>query len=294
MSTTVLITHLMLCLMKITAASNQDCRLVESVSDYALFEHTFMSISGTRFESCAAACDADPVCYSFNYFIPYMTCELNNSSRRADSSFFLHRSRAVYLDKLREPVDYCQTYPCWNNGTCKIVRRHPGFECSCHEGFSGEKCEICSSSPFGLSNHKLPDQNFNASSSSSPFRPSDARLNANTSWVNEGTFNQFLQISFQPHSKRITGVATQGNPHNDWWVTRYNLQYSSDGVTWSYYEFFRAPGSRKEFAANQDRNTVITNQLQPPITAMYLRIAPTAWVGKIALRVEIYGCTDYN
>lgn len=141
MSPTVLITHLMLCLMKITAASNQDCRSVESVSDYALFEHTYKLIFGTRFESCAAACDADPDCYSFNYFIPYMTCELNNSSRREDSSHFLRRSGAVYLDKLKEPVDYCQTFLCRNNGTCKIVRRHPGFECLCHEEFSGEKCE---------------------------------------------------------------------------------------------------------------------------------------------------------
>lgn len=105
---------------------------------------------------------------------------------------------------------------------------------------------VCSSSPLGLGNRQLPDQNFNASSSVDPFRPSDARLHENTSWVNEGlAINLFLQISFQHHSKLITGVATQGNPDNDWWVTRYNLLYSSDGVTWSYYEYEGAPGSRK-------------------------------------------------
>lgn len=141
MSTTVLIIHVMLCLMKIAAASNQDCRTVKSISDHALFEHTYKLISGTRMESCAATCDADPVCYSFNYFIPSMTCELNNSSRHADSSYFLRRSGAVYFDKLKELVDYCQTFPCRNNGTCKVVRRYPGFECLCRDGFSGEKCE---------------------------------------------------------------------------------------------------------------------------------------------------------
>ena len=141
MSTSVVITHLLLCLMKITAASHEDCRTVKSVSDHALFEHTYKFISGTRFESCAARCDADPLCYSFNYFIPKMTCELNNSSRRADPSYFLRRSGAVYLDKLKKPEDHCRTFPCKNNGTCMTVRRSPGFECLCHDEFSGEKCE---------------------------------------------------------------------------------------------------------------------------------------------------------
>ncbi|KAJ7351032.1 hypothetical protein OS493_037214 [Desmophyllum pertusum] len=227
---------------------------------------------GTRIESCAAICDADQLCYSFNYVIPSKTCELNNSSRRADSKYFLRRPGAVYLDKLNERVDVCQTLPCNHHGTCKAVGRHPGFECSCYDEFSGEMCEICSPSPLGLGNHQLHDENFNASSSVSPYKPSDARLHSNTSWVNEGVESgQFLQISFQPHSKLITGVATQGNPHNGGWVIRYNLLYSLDGVTWSYYG---AAGSRKRFDGNDDRNTAITNQLQPPISAMYLRITP--------------------
>jgi len=126
-----------------------------------------------------------------------------------------------------------------------------------------------------------------------PYKPSDARLRTNTSWVSEGVY-EFLQISFQPYSKLVTGVATQGNPHHYWFVIRYNLLYSSDGVTWSYYEHEGQPGSRKVFAANQDSNTTITIQLQPPIRAMYLRIAPLAWQEKIAIRVEIYGCNDHS
>ena len=59
---------------------------------------------------------------------------------------------------------------------------------------------------MGLSNHMLPDQNFNASSSLAPFKPSDARLHAsNASWVDDGVENdRFLQISFQPLSKLVT------------------------------------------------------------------------------------------
>ena len=105
---------------------------------------------------------------------------------------------------------------------------------------------VCNPSSLGLSNHELSDLNFNASSSFSPFAPRDARLYANASWANEGySSDEFLQISFHPYSKLITGVATQGNPHHDWWIYRYYLQYSLDGFTWSFYEAASYPGSRK-------------------------------------------------
>ena len=141
MPTTVLVIYLFVCLTKVTVFSNQECRSVESISDFALFRHTYRQMSGTRIESCAAMCDADLLCYSFNYVVPAMTCELNNSSRRADSGNFLRRSGSVYLDKLKEPADYCVSLPCRNNGTCRTVRRHPGFECFCHDEFTGAKCE---------------------------------------------------------------------------------------------------------------------------------------------------------
>ena len=141
MSATVLVIYLFVCLMKVTVVSNHECRSVRSISDFALFRHTYRQKSGTRIESCAAMCDADSLCYSFNYFVPAMTCELNNSSRRADSGNFLRKSGSVYLDKLKEPADYCVSLPCRNNGTCKTVRRHPGFECFCHDEFTGAKCE---------------------------------------------------------------------------------------------------------------------------------------------------------
>ena len=36
---------------------------------------------------------------------------------------------------------------------------------------------------------------------------------------------------------------------------------------------------------------MVTNQLQHPTRAMYLRIVPRAWQNKVALRVEVYGCS---
>ena len=141
MSTALFVVHLFVCLMKIAVVSSQACRSVRSVSDFALCRHTYKQVTGRGIESCAANCDADPLCYSFNYFVLTMTCELNNSSRHADSGNFLRRFGSVYLDKLKEPPDYCVSFPCRNNGTCKAIRRHPGFECFCHDEFTGAKCE---------------------------------------------------------------------------------------------------------------------------------------------------------
>lgn len=286
--------HVSLCIMETSASLK--CRSVASFSDHALTGYTYKVTSGIRFESCAATCDADPHCYSFNYVIRDKTCELSNSSRSADSEYFVRRSGVVYMDKLTEPVEHCKTLPCRNNGTCQKIQRHPGFECFCQDVYRGEKCEICSPTALGLGDNKLPDQNFNASSSLHPFRPSDARLHAaGSSWVSDGVEkDRFLQISFQPHPRLITSVATEGSPGHDWWVVLYNLQYSLDGVTWFYYENENSPGSRKVFNGNQDRNSVVTNQLHSPIRALYLRISPLFWTGKIALRVEIYGCNTYS
>ena len=44
------------------------------------------------------------------------------------------------------------------------------------------------------------------------------------------------------------------------------------------------------FSANSDRNTIVYNVLSPPITARYIRIAPCTYHGKVAMRMEIYGC----
>ena len=47
--------------------------------------------------------------------------------------------------------------------------------------------------------------------------------------------NQFLQIDLGT-MYLITGVATQGQPSNDFWVTKFKLSYSADGATsWKSY-----------------------------------------------------------
>lgn len=44
------------------------------------------------------------------------------------------------------------------------------------------------------------------------------------------------------------------------------------------------------FTGNTDRDTVVFNEMFPPITARFIRFRPLSWNGDIGLRMELYGC----
>ena len=45
------------------------------------------------------------------------------------------------------------------------------------------------------------------------------------------------------------------------------------------------------FTGNIDRHTVVTNALQSPFSARYVKILPKTWNGRPSMRVEYYtGC----
>ena len=47
--------------------------------------------------------------------------------------------------------------------------------------------------------------------------------------------NQWIQVALGSFTK-ITGIATQGRDRVNQWVTKYQLQYSDDGVNFEYYK----------------------------------------------------------
>ena len=47
----------------------------------------------------------------------------------------------------------------------------------------------------------------------------------------------------------------------------------------------------KTFSGNYDGFSVVTHVLEPPITAMYIRMHPLSWNDQAALRAEFYGCS---
>ena len=44
----------------------------------------------------------------------------------------------------------------------------------------------------------------------------------------------------------------------------------------------------QELDGNTDHDTVVYHHLNPPITARFLRIKPTAWQQHISMRIELY------
>ena len=48
----------------------------------------------------------------------------------------------------------------------------------------------------------------------------------------------------------------------------------------------------KVFDGNTDRATVVTNVIDPPIIARFVRIHPQSWSSHISMRAEFFGCRD--
>ena len=93
-----------------------------------------------------------------------------------------------------------------------------------------------------MENKEIPVANIRVSSQmDEDHGAKEARLNSKADgnmgggWsAMSNNFNQWLQVDIGDNS-RVTGVATQGMNGNDQWVSRYRIQYSSDGVTFEFY-----------------------------------------------------------
>ena len=82
----------------------------------------------------------------------------------------------------------------------------------------------------------ISDQRFSSSSSLSGSSPSDGRLNGSNAWIpaTNNYNNDFLQIDLGS-LYFVCGVATQGNPTNDYWTKTYKIKTSLDNVVWTFY-----------------------------------------------------------
>ncbi|XP_022809995.1 EGF-like repeat and discoidin I-like domain-containing protein 3 isoform X2 [Stylophora pistillata] len=156
-----------------------------------------------------------------------------------------------------------------------------------------QECKV----PLGMENGNIQDDQITASSqwNSVTHGVTRARLNLLPSsgaggWVAlQHTIHEWLQVDLRSRYTSVTGLATQGRNDHGQWVTKYNVQYSIDGVEFEYYKE-SGQSLRKEFSGNQDRDTVVYHELNPPITARYIRFRPLTWQGLVSMRVELYTC----
>ncbi|XP_019622071.1 PREDICTED: lactadherin-like, partial [Branchiostoma belcheri] len=140
----------------------------------------------------------------------------------------------------------------------------------------------------------IPDDRITASSFYEiAFAPYRGRLNeASGSWAAQAsTIGEWLQVDIE-RMKRVTGTVIQGRHNSDQWVASYKVQYSADGINWSTYA--GSEGSEKVFPGNTDRSTPVTNLLDNPVEARYVRFYPQSWYNWITMRAEILVCRESN
>lgn len=120
--------------------------------------------------------------------------------------------------------------------------------------------------------------------------PDRSRMDCNKScWLSlTNDLKQWIQWDF-PSAKKIKRVWTRGRNFagamgTEEWVTAYTLEYLDNRTSKKWKQI---PGT---FEANSDRNTPKENVLNPPVEATSLKLRPTAWKNRIALRAEIIGC----
>ncbi|XP_066294609.1 uncharacterized protein [Branchiostoma lanceolatum] len=145
---------------------------------------------------------------------------------------------------------------------------------------------------FGMESGAIPDDRITASSfqhvGSEPYL---GRLNGVAvvgAWVSKyNSIGEWLRVNLG-EMKLVMGTIIQGRRTDDQWVQSYKLQYSFDGITWT--TAAGSDGSEMVFTGNVDRNTPVTNLLDNPIDASYVRFLPQTWHREIAMRAEIVGC----
>ena len=100
--------------------------------------------------------------------------------------------------------------------------------------------------------------------------------------------NQYIQVDFET-PKIITGIATQGSPAYNHYITKYRMLYSIDCITFNVYTD-DTTAEEVVFPGNFDRNTVVNNTLYCPLLARCVRLNPTEWINFYALRFDVIGC----
>ena len=160
------------------------------------------------------------------------------------------------------------------------------------------------SKEMGIQTRRIPDSAFTAPSTwfnQDDHKPYQARLHEQScpGWCSgaDSPLSDYLQIDIGS-VKILTGLAMQANAlylgHH--YITKFSIQYSTDGSTWSYYKD-AGSASKKVFDGIRRLEPIETrvNWFYRTKTR-YIRIIPTARVtsetGKATcLRIELYGCT---
>ncbi|XP_072270189.1 coagulation factor V [Pyxicephalus adspersus] len=149
--------------------------------------------------------------------------------------------------------------------------------------------------PLGLASRLISDDQITASHHIDYWEPKLARLN------NAGSYNAWsahmnksslpwIQVDLQK-TYLISGIQTQGASKlfSQYYITEFFVVYSKDKKKWTAFKG-NSSSLHKIFQGNADSSSIKENQFDPPIAARYIRVYPTKYNNKPALRMELLGC----
>ncbi|XP_031556124.1 uncharacterized protein LOC116292922 [Actinia tenebrosa] len=188
--------------------------------------------------------------------------------------------------------DRCCVFPFVYKGvtytSCTEVDHHRLW-CSFTPNFENHQWENC----LGCNRPLVKKTMLSASSElQNSYRARSARFkDKNPFWSpSPDDVGPYLQVDIQ-EIVFLTAIGTKGGTLNgeNHWVKSFQLWYSFGGIAW---RLHREGFIDKDFIANYDATTIVTNQLSDPAKVRSVRIVPLVHTGKIALKLELYGCPE--
>ncbi|XP_054568137.1 coagulation factor V [Eptesicus fuscus] len=151
--------------------------------------------------------------------------------------------------------------------------------------------------PLGLSTGVIADSQIKASEFLGYWEPKLARLNNGGSynaWMTEKSSEfdskPWIQVDMQ-REVLFTGIQSQGAKHylKSYYTAEFRVAYSSDQTNW---QIFKGNSTKNVmyFDGNSDASSVKENRFDPPIVARFIRVYPTRFYHRPALRLELQGC----
>ncbi|XP_015759656.1 PREDICTED: receptor-type tyrosine-protein phosphatase F-like, partial [Acropora digitifera] len=122
----------------------------------------------------------------------------------------------------------------------------------------------------------------------SSHRPDDSFLYGPSSWCSNSTASSpHLQFDFGK-VVTVSGIATQGDAVDNKWVTEYAVRYGYDEQSWLDYD------GGQHLSGNSDKSSVVVRVFSSPFAAKFVRIIPKIYHTAQCMRVDLFGCKDFQ